>query len=62
MKIIINNKSGLPQLTLMTEIVRIMKKGFVVAGNNYQARTIFEGCVIECKRNKKSYSFTVKSL
>ena len=65
MKIIINDNSGLPAWESMGEIVRIMHKGLVTTsdkGPSYQARTIFDGCVFECKRNDKSFTFTVVRL
>jgi len=59
MKTIITNNSGLPQTEVMAEIARIMKKGFVVAGNRYQERTIYKECSIVCTKNDKSFTFTV---
>lgn len=65
MKTIINDDSGLPKWEVMGEITRIMYKGLVTIsdkGPSYQARTIFEGCVFECKRNDKSFTFTVSRI
>ncbi len=64
-RIIINNNSDLSIDQIIPEIVRIMHKGLVTIsdkGPSYQARTIFEGCVFECKRNKCSFVFNVRRL
>lgn len=65
MKTIINDDSGLPKWEVMGEIARIMYKGLVTIsdkGPSYQARTMFEGCVITCVRNDKSFTFTAKRI
>ncbi len=62
MKIIIRNDGSLNMIKAMDEVTRIMKKGFVVAGHRYQARTIVDGSVIECVKNKESYTFTINGL
>ena len=66
MRLIINNQTDKSELEVLAMVQSVMLKGkcsFGRLGKQYCALTLFQdGISIECRRNKKSFSFTLRQL